>query len=74
MAILTKTIQPLATLFAYDASLAFVQMIFVSVEGTQYDIGAAEANRLCRYAASEGKIYFNNAFDGSQRVFLIYKV
>lgn len=64
----------MATAFAYDASIAFVKLIYVSVEGTQYDIGTVEGNRLCRYAASEGKIYFNNNFDGSQRVFLIYKV
>lgn len=73
MAILTKTIQPSATAFAYDAALAFINLLFVAVEGTEFDIGITESNRMCRYAASEGKIYFNNNFDGTQRVFLIYK-
>lgn len=74
MAIVIKTLQPAnGLLYAYDAALAFIKLIFVSVEDSEFDIGTVEDNRMCRYANSEGRIYFNNNFDGNQRVFLIYK-
>lgn len=70
----TKTIQPAAGLsYAYDASLAFVKVIMAALEGTVTDVSTAVANRMCDYEPAEGKIYFENAFDGSQRVFIIYR-
>lgn len=75
MAILKKTIQPTAGLnYVYDAAITFVKMIFVSLEDVQTDISTVTGNRMCNYSTAEGRIYFQNSFDGIQRVFLIYQV
>lgn len=70
----TITIQPAAGLnYAYDSTLAFVKVIATALEGTVTDISTAVANRMCDYEPAEGRVYFENAFDGFQRVFIIYK-
>lgn len=70
----TITIQPAAGLnYAYNAAIALVKLIAVSNETDVYSIGAAALGTVCSYDSSGGKVNFQNNFDGTQRVFIIYK-
>ncbi len=69
------TIQPSSGVnYVQHSSLAFVQLILVTVEGEAFNISTVEASeRTCLYAASEGRIYFVNEFDGIKKVNIKYK-
>lgn len=70
----TITIQPPNGVnYAYAPEIAFVKPIAVSNETAVYSIGTAAAGTICKHDSSGGKIDFENNFDGTQRVFIIYK-
>lgn len=59
--------------YAYNSALAFVKPIVVSNETAVYAITGSATGTGCRYAAAEGRVYFENNFDGTQKVYIIYK-
>jgi hypothetical protein len=60
--------------YVYNSSLSFVDVSRVTMEGVSYNVSTTLiGNLIVRYSASEGKIYFNNTFNGGEKVNIIYK-
>lgn len=70
-----QTIPAAGINYVYEAGMAFAFVVMVFVEGLQYDVSiTSTGNRLCWYKQDEGRIYFQNNFDGLQKVEYVYKV
>ncbi len=68
------TIQPLAGVnYVQNPLWAFIKVILVAVDDMVYDIGNAPGNLKCQYISSEGKILFENNFNGESKVILLLK-
>lgn len=67
-------IQPIEGInYVQNPSWAFCKVIIAIVEDAVYDILTAPGNRACQYISAEGKVLFNDNFNGMQRVQLLIK-
>lgn len=68
------TIQPLAGVnYVQNAAWAFIKVILVAVDDAVYDLRTAPGNLKCQYIPAEGKILFQNNFNGGSKVILLLK-
>lgn len=70
----TVTIQPVAGVnYVQNAMWAFIKVILVAVDDAVYNILDAPGNLACQYIPAEGKIVFQNNFNGISKVILLLK-
>lgn len=68
------TIQPVAGInYVQNAMWAFIKVILVAVDDAVYDLRNAPGNLKCQYIPAEGKILFQNDFNGTSKVILLLK-